>query len=408
MTTTEIKCRWCHSANYRRVGIRKLVNRRKQILYCKDCKRKFDVPVNPQLKDNPVKGLRKTYSQNWSAYNASQTQEKTVFLQLLSELCARFEWPEQETGRPKTLLSDLLFSVCVKSYDTFSSRRLTSELNLCQRQELIESVPHFNTVLHSQQSEKLTPCLRELVRLSALPLAEVESHFSVDSTGFSTSIFGRWFDKRFGKDKTQRVWLKAHALTGAKTNIIIRVKITDTSGADSKQFVELVKSGNDDFDLREISADKAYSGRENIRTVVELGAQPYIPFRNNTTGRQKGCNAWSTAYRFFVGNQPAFYDHYHQRSNVEATFSMMKRKFSAYLRAKTFSGQVNEILAKCVCHNLCVLNHEMNELDINPWKAWGSEEVKSIAEGLFKVKNEQTTDLSSAQITLALHKNPSE
>ena len=40
--------------------------------------------------------------------------------------------------------------------------------------------------------------------------------------------------------------------------------------------------------------------------------------------------------------------HYHQRSNVESTFSMVKRKFGASVRAKTPAAQLNEVLLKAL------------------------------------------------------------
>jgi transposase len=58
--------------------------------------------------------------------------------------------------------------------------------------------------------------------------------------------------------------------------------------------------------------------------------------------------------------------HYHKRSNVESTFSMMKRKFGDSLRSKTDVAMVNETLCKILCHNLVVLIHEMFELGIDP------------------------------------------
>ena len=58
--------------------------------------------------------------------------------------------------------------------------------------------------------------------------------------------------------------------------------------------------------------------------------------------------------------------YYHKRSNVESTFSMIKRKFEPNLRSKTKTAQVNEALCKILCHNLCVIVHSMYELGIEP------------------------------------------
>jgi transposase len=61
-----------------------------------------------------------------------------------------------------------------------------------------------------------------------------------------------------------------------------------------------------------------------------------------------------------------FLAHYHKRSNSESAFSAVKRKFGASVRAKTPAAQINEVLLKVLCHNLCVLVHAIHELRIDP------------------------------------------
>jgi transposase len=68
----------------------------------------------------------------------------------------------------------------------------------------------------------------------------------------------------------------------------------------------------------------------------------------------------------FQFKKDEFLQHYHKRSNVESTFSMMKRKFGDGLRSKTDTAMVNQTLCKVLCHNLVVLIHEMYELGIDP------------------------------------------
>jgi len=45
---------------------------------------------------------------------------------------------------------------------------------------------------------------------------------------------------------------------------------------------------------------------------------------------------------------------------------MVKRKFGSSVRAKAFPAQINEVLLKCLCHNLSVLVHAIHELGIEP------------------------------------------
>ena len=114
--------------------------------------------------------------------------------------------------------------------------------------------------------------------------------------------------------------------------------------------------------ITEVSADKAYMSDANLRHVVKHGAYPYIPFKSNTTG--KGSPLWRQLYANFILNESAFLRRYHQRSQSETVFSMVKGKFGDSVRSKSETGQVNEILLKFLCHNLVVLIHAMHDLDI--------------------------------------------
>ena len=51
-------------------------------------------------------------------------------------------------------------------------------------------------------------------------------------------------------------------------------------------------------------------------------------------------------------------------SNVETTMAMIKTKFGANVKSKTGTAQVNEVLCKVLCHNICVLIQSFYELGI--------------------------------------------
>ena len=75
-------------------------------------------------------------------------------------------------------------------------------------------------------------------------------------------------------------------------------------------------------------------------------------------------------FYYFMWKHEDFLQHYHKRSNVETTFSMVKRKFGDSVRSKTDIAMKNEVLCKVLAHNLVVLIHEIHELGIEPvfWK----------------------------------------
>lgn len=75
---------------------------------------------------------------------------------------------------------------------------------------------------------------------------------------------------------------------------------------------------------------------------------------------------WKRLFHFYSYQRDDFLARYHLRSNVEATFSMLKRKFGDALRSKTQVAQFNEALCKVLCHNLCCVIQSMHELGIAP------------------------------------------
>ena len=90
------------------------------------------------------------------------------------------------------------------------------------------------------------------------------------------------------------------------------------------------------------------------------------PSRKNATGRAGGSAIWSKMYHYFQLNRDEFMEHYHKRSNIEATNAAIKRKFGETLKSKNPVAQVNELLAKIIAYNLTVVIHEMYENGIQP------------------------------------------
>ncbi len=307
---------------------------------------------------------KKVYPQDWQAYNEAQTQEKILFMEFLNELTANIPPMEYKgNGRPPTDIGEMIFSICLKTYLDFSSRRIESDIRLAQQLGYIKHVPHFNTILKYLNNPTLAKVFKELITVSALPLKTVEENFTVDASGFSTSMFDRWFDARTG-NTTKRRFKKAHLFSGIKTNIITSVEVTDGYIHDSIKFRELLQDAHKNFNVKEVTADLAYSSRENLGLVSNIGAIPFIPFKKNAKSRAGGYAIWNTMYRYYKDHQEDFMNHYHLRSNAETVFSMIKRKQGANLRTKNDIAQVNEIMCKCLVHNICVLIQEMFELGI--------------------------------------------
>ena len=325
-------------------------------------------PNNTPTAATPQAKPRPTYPQDWPNYNLAQQTEKERFLVLLRALCSTVQQPQQHKGRPRLPLADMLFAATFKVYSGFSARRFTSDIQAALRDSLIDYAPHFNSTNRYLANPALTPLLKSLIEVSASPLRAVEVDFAIDSTGFATSSYSRWFDHKWGKERTKQTWVKTHIMTGVRTNIVTAVEATATESADAPQLPDLLATTNETFDVvREISADKAYSSKRNLRAVEAEGATPYIPFKVNSSagqGHHKFDGLWSRMWHFYNFKRDEFLAHYHKRSNAESTMAMIKSKFGGAVKSKTADAQVNEVLCKVLAHNICVLIQSFYELGV--------------------------------------------
>ncbi len=355
-----------------RCGSEKIVRRGKQFntkkttwkqrWQCLNCKHKFNerkenlIDYEAEPFEYKPKGITPI---DWSKYNEVQLNEKLLFLEISNDLLNMFEFKQVKTnGRPVKNTKDILFSMLVKIYNKNSSRRTISDLELLKKLGYINEVPCFSTLMNYFNNKDFQQILEKIIELSALPFKEVESDFASDATGFSSSQFGRWFNHKWGEETEKRVYRKLHAMIGVRSNIITHAIVTKQEGrytGDTSQFKELVKKTAINFTIKEISADMAYSSRENLEIVSELDGIPFIPFKSNTKSKGLGSSAWKNMHYYFKQKPQEFYEHYHKRSNVETTFAMIKQKFSGQLMTKNWQANTNEILGKCICHNIYCL-----------------------------------------------------
>jgi hypothetical protein len=222
-------------------------------------------------------------SRNWTAYDAAQSEEKRRFTVLLAELCSTMSQPEQRgKGRPRLPLSDMLFASVYKVYVGFCLRRFNSDLKQAFVDGHVNNMPHYNSLSNYLTKPELTDVLKSLITASSLPLKAVETDFAVNSSGFSTCRYVRWFNRKYGREVDNREWVKVHLMCGINTKTVAAVDISGWAANDTNYFVPLLERVAAHFDVREVSADKAYLSRKNLNAVEMVGGMPFIPFKSNT------------------------------------------------------------------------------------------------------------------------------
>jgi transposase len=308
--------------------------------------------------------VRISYPQQWAAYNRAQVNEKEMFCTLLRNLVADVPSPEQKRGRPALPLADMIFASAYKVYSTVSGRRFMTDLRDATTKGFIGRTPHYNSIFNVLDNESLTPILKTLITRSALPLRALETDFAVDSTGFGTQNFYRHYSAKYGRDQVRREFIQLHAMIGTRTNIVTAAEATVGPSGDATTMPALVAATTPHFNVEQIAADKAYGSRSNLELLDGQGIKAMIPFKNNAVAERKGhppSEVWTRLFHFFSLHREEFLAAYHTRSNVESTFSAIKRKFSDQIRSKSSVAQINEALLKVLCHNLVCVIHEIHE-----------------------------------------------
>jgi len=334
------------------------------------CAREHD-GQSPQFNTDAVP-KKPTYKQNWPMYNEAQQTEKYRFQKLLFDLCRGLPNLEQTgSGRRWTPLADMVFACALKVYTTVSAHRFACDLKSAHDCGFLSHLMNGVSVCAFLENSRLTAILQNLIVQSSLPLSLFETKFAPDSSGFSTSRFVRWHDEKYGCERSGHDWVKAHAICGVKTNIVTAVEIGHRDAGDSPFFKPLVEQTAENFTVKEVPADKAYLSHDNLAQVDALGGTAFVPYKLNSQAGEAG-SLWEKMYFYFQFRREEFLQHYHQRSNIESTFSMVKAKFRDHVRSKTDVAMRNEVLCKFLCHNICVIHQSHIELGIAP-VFWGNQ-----------------------------------
>jgi hypothetical protein len=145
--------------------------------------------------DTDTPPVKKSYPRDWAAYDEAQATEKHRLQVLLAELCRGVPEPERTgVGRRPVAIADRLFACAFRVYCGLSIRRSVCDLTDARDAGHLSRPVHYSKVSAFLCDTDLTGPLRELVARSAMPFVPFETEFAVYSSGFSTSLFVRWFD----------------------------------------------------------------------------------------------------------------------------------------------------------------------------------------------------------------------
>jgi IS5 family transposase len=131
--------------------------------------------------------------------------------------------------------------------------------------------------------------------------------------------------------------VKTTALIDYKTGSILDIHRSMTQLHDSQIAWQLLTRNLDKLSV--LTADKGYDWELLRHKLRSEGVKPVIKYREF---------GWHG-----VANNVLIDDTiYHQRSNIEATFFALRRKYGEIVRARTWFGQLRELVLKCTVRNV--------------------------------------------------------
>jgi hypothetical protein len=245
--------------------------------------------------------------------NSTRIRERDCVQVLLRGLCDEIVEPlpeKQARGRPRIQLSDLVYAGTMKVYSMVSGRNADREIRRCHALGLIKRAPCYNSVFRCVELPGLAPLLSMLVTKAAAPMVGIEREMTATVAEFVTA---------HGK-------VKVAATVGAETSVIVAVRAVDGAHDESARRVP-------DVSFTTIEASTRFT------------------------------EAWVRLQRYFSSGRTDLLALYRQRDVADA-FDQVKGRFGRSLHSKLATAQTNEVLFKCLCHNLVVLAYAIDRLSI--------------------------------------------
>jgi hypothetical protein len=216
--------------------------------------------------------------------------------------------------------------------------------------ELKEEVPDYSTIWWRVVRVKIKELNPEVNPEDIITIA-------IDSTGIKkVTNRGEWIRNKWNRRK-RRGFIKIHlAVDDIRTKHIVSMKVTREDVSDSRMLKplvqQLVASSSSIIiviiRINKVIADGAYDSNNNFRYLTQIGIEPVIKVRKNSSTNTNGCMARKLVVLEQHRNIKRWKKRhgYGMRWIAESVFSSIKRTFGEYVTSIKWNNIVNELLLK--------------------------------------------------------------
>lgn len=296
----------------------------------------------------------------WKRY---RRQRKQRFQRTISNLRCKLEerpdpYPVRQAGtrgRPPMPPKAVLVAFMVKVLLDLSYIDAESFLRWASNDGLIVVVPAASTI-QEHASDIPEEYLHDLMMEVASTLNNGGLTIILDATGLSTEQYGRWRSVRFRSRKIKRKYVKIHLSVDLGTKTIL-VGIASKGWKGDNRFglrmMDRVKRMVRVFgiEIQKALTDSGYLSRKMATKVEDLGGEPFIKIRKNTTAKAAGHPAWKHMVHRQHEDPVGFKAVHCYRVVVEGIISALKRLFGHTVASKKRHNQNVEVLCRLILWN---------------------------------------------------------
>lgn len=289
----------------------------------------------------------------------SLEKEKSKFLVMLCQFIDSVDFGEEnDIGRPKKNIHDLVKCLCIMAYNGMSYRRANSDFIDIHEKRLITHIPTRSTLNRLICSEETNKTISRLIQLSSLVFIDSEDTLICDSTWLSHHMYGGGYKIVYDKEHAPLdKCTKLHIACLKNSKAIAYAITTKGTSHDSPIFKKLVTHVvRNGFFIKNLLADAGYSSKDNYNFCNNFNIKNvFIDFKDKVKFRPDGRTAWARQLKVFKENPELWHEKYRFRVVVEGIFSCIKKKHINYLRARKSESRENELMLKALVYNLTVV-----------------------------------------------------
>ena len=291
--------------------------------------------------------------------------EKKNFLIILNQFIDGIELEkmieQNYEGRPRAFLGDIIKSLSIMSYHSWSYRRSNSDIENLFNLGMLTSIPRRATLNKYMAKPETKKIIQELIELSSLPFIDSEDCLILDSTWYAKAMHLSAAHKKQGTQRQIKLpplvrTTKLHVAMLRNSKSVVCAITSRGEEHDSPFFERLLNNvKKNGFNIKILLADAAYMNRDSYVLAENLGIQAFIDFRSNARRRRGKSKLWKDQLTMYKKEPDKWHEEYRFRVLIESHFSSLKRRGNNYLRSRKFESQECEMLLKILVSNLCVI-----------------------------------------------------